>query len=350
MQNSMKSYFRRLAEGYENGWTVSVLAPFLEAAAGVYAASSQGMRGLYETRILPKQRLRFPVVSVGNLTWGGTGKTPLVEYLARKVSDRNRVPLILTRGYSNDEVAQFRRHLPKAVLGVGRNRVQAAQEAAKNQPVDIALLDDGFQHWPVKRDLEILTINGLNPFGNGKLIPRGILREPLSALRRAHAVVVSHSNLAPAEEIRKLRETVRQYAPQALWVESYLEPLFFYRAKNRERVMLDRLQKHKVTTFSAIGSPRSFQLLLASIQIKPVRNFEFTDHHVFSDKELQEIRSVSESARAEEVVTTEKDFYRSPEQLIRALNPLVLATRLRIKSGEEMLMEKIFRLLESGVR
>lgn len=350
MQNAVKSYFRRLAEGYEDGPMSKVLMPVLDVASQAYGSSVQSIRKLYESRIFQQKKFKFPVISVGNLSWGGTGKTPLVEYLAKKIADQHKTPLILTRGYNQDEVVQFRHHIPKALIGVGKNRIQVAEKFARQHQVDVALLDDGLQHWPIARDLEIVAVNALNPFGNGKLIPRGILREPVTSLSRASVIVISHVNLISAKDLKGLRERLQEAAPKALMVESYLEPLFFYRAKNRERVMLNRLENQRVTTFSGIGAPRSFQLLLASLNIKPVRNFEFTDHHVFSDKDLQEIKRVSEAALASDIVTTEKDFYRTSEVITQLLNPLVLATRLRIKSSEEALSERIFRLMEKAVQ
>ncbi|MSR77861.1 MAG: tetraacyldisaccharide 4'-kinase [Candidatus Omnitrophica bacterium] len=345
MSCALRSYFRRLAEGYEHGVASQLLKPVLGIASNVYEELTRQHRRLYDTQVLQRTKLPFPVISVGNITWGGTGKTPFVEYLARKFSDFHKTPLVLTRGYSHDEVAQFKHHLPGVVLGVGKNRTEVAKAMAKQQPVDLAILDDGFQHWPLERDLEIALVNALNPFGNGKVIPQGILREPVTALKRASVVMISHCNLVLPAELKKLREKISEVAPKAFLVESYLEPLFFYRAKNRDRVMLTKLQNHKVTTFSGVGTPISFQKLLSSIQVKPVLNFEFTDHHEFTKKELEEIKKASQVKGLEEIITTEKDFYRCASLMTQVLNPLILATRLRIKSGEEVLNEKLFRLV-----
>lgn len=345
MLSSMRNYFRRLAEGYENGPVSTVLNPVLEVAGKVYGGAAGTVRSLYERKVFPRKKFPFPVLSVGNLTWGGTGKTPLVEYLARRAGERQRTVLILTRGYSHDEVEQMRHHLPRAVIGVGADRVRVAETLSKQHRIDLAILDDGLQHWPIERDIEIIVVNALNPFGNGKLIPRGILREPVTTLKKASIVILSHANLAAPAELQKLKETIKAISPTAAVVESYLEPLFFYRAKKRQRVSIDRLQNQRVTTFSAVGTPRSFHLLLARSHIKPVRNFEFVDHHVFTAGELEEIKKVSRSASADEIITTEKDFYRSPETIANVLDPLVLAARLRISSGEEVLHDRLFRLL-----
>ena len=343
--NSIKNYFRLLAEDQEVGIGAQVLKPIAEGISFFYGGGVSLAHKLYQKGILPRKRLPFPVISIGNLTWGGTGKTPLVEYFARRVIEQRKTPLVLSRGYGMDEIGQLRAHLPDARIGVGKERFQVARGMGQKERIDVAILDDGFQHWKMMRDFEIVTINALNPFGNGKLFPRGILREPREALRRAGGVVLTHVNLVEAEHLSKLRDQIRKLTPQSFLAESYLEPLFFYRARKRIRVSIQQLANRRVATFSAVGSPRSFQLLLKAVGIKPIRNFEFCDHHAFSQKELEEIRQVSEKGEVDDIITTEKDFYRTPEEITKILDPLVLAARLRISTGEEVLTDRIFKLL-----
>src|SRR3989338_10124098 len=170
---SMKTYFRLLAEDRENGVASKILCPFLYAASLGYGSVVETVQKLYERKILSRKRLPYPVISVGNLTWGGTGKTPIVEYLARKVGELNRTPLILSRGYSHDEIEQLRHNLPRAIFGIGRDRVKASRQITQKEKINVAILDDGLQHWPIERDIEIVAVSGLNPFGNEKLVPRG---------------------------------------------------------------------------------------------------------------------------------------------------------------------------------
>ncbi len=346
MSQQTRTYFRRLAEGYETGPGAKALSPLLSVASGFYGAGVGLTRSFYEKGFFKSERFPFPVVSIGNLTWGGTGKTPLVEYVARRISERQKMAVILTRGYGSDETEQYKQNLQRVTIGVGKDRVAVAKDIMKKQPVDIAILDDGMQHWPIKRDFEIVMVNALNPFGNGRLIPRGVLREPISALERASAVVISHSNLVPEKELRELKDKLQKLAPKAFLVEAYLEPLFFYRGRKKARVPLQKLENQKVTTFSGVGSPQSFRLLLSKIKIRAVRNFEFTDHHPFTEKDLKEIKMVSDSASSQEIITTEKDFYRNPELIGEKLNPLVLATRLRMHTGEEEFNRRLMRLID----
>ena len=341
---SVKNYFRLLAEDQENGIAAKFLKPVASGLSYLYGGGVSFLQQFYQRGILPRRRLPFPVISVGNLTWGGTGKTPLVEYLARRVIERRRTPLVLTRGYGRDEIEQMKVHLPSLRIGVGKERYQVAR--GFKDRIDVAILDDGFQHWKMARDIEIVTVNAMNPFGNGKLFPRGILREPREALRRASVIVLTHINLVGPDQLSKLKDQIRILSPSSFIVDSYLEPLFFYRASKRSRVSLQQLMNRKVATFSAVGSPRSFQLLLTRLGIKPVRNFEFCDHHAFTTLELKEILEVSQKSDAvEDVITTEKDFYRNPKEITEIVDPLVLAARLHIASGEEILADRVFRLL-----
>lgn len=344
MEN-LKNYFRLVAEEKCHDTPARIMCPLLACASGLYGLGVRAFRWAYESKLLKRKRLPFPIISVGNLTWGGTGKTPLVEFLARKICAIRKTPLILTRGYNHDEIEEFHHHMPTVIIGVGRDRWRTAQEVAKTKRVDVAILDDGFQHTVLDRDVEILVVNALNPFGNGNLIPRGILREPVSSLRKANVVVLTHVNLVTNETLNKLKEQILRFAPQAQIVESYMEPLFLYRAKNRSRLSLEKMHGKKVATFAAVGTPRSFQLVLQRSGIKPVRNFEFLDHHEYNEKELREIKTVAHGAGAEEIITTEKDFFRSRELIASVLNPFVLAARLRIRTGEELLTDRLLRLL-----
>lgn len=344
----VKNYFRLLAEDKARGIEGKLMVPVIQAASFFYQLGGNINRACYDKGYLKRKKFPVPVVSVGNLTWGGTGKTPLVEYLARKIGERGKSALVLTRGYNHDEVEQFKNHLPKAIIGAGKNRVEIAEKELHEKPVDVIILDDGFQHQPIVRDVEVVTINSLNPFGNEHLIPRGILREPIQHLSKAHLVVLSNTNLLLPAELEKVKEKIYQVHPKAKIVETYLEPLFFYRSSNHSRIPLEKMVGQKVTTFAGLAAPRSFQMTLSRLQMKTVRNFEFMDHHQYTEQELHEIKRVSESASAEIVITTEKDFYRDPVRISKILNPLILATRLRVRSGESYFYESIFRLFEGS--
>ena len=142
----------------------------------------------------------------------------------------------------------------------------------------------------MERDVEIIVVNSLNPFGNGQLLPRGILREPMPVLGRATVVVLTHVNLVTSEQLKQLRTQIQVLAPRSQLVEAYMEPLFLYRAKNRARLSIEKMQNRKTATFAAVGTPRSFQLVLQRSGIKTVRNFEFLDHHEYTETDRGEIK------------------------------------------------------------
>ncbi|MBI4358813.1 MAG: tetraacyldisaccharide 4'-kinase [Candidatus Omnitrophica bacterium] len=335
---TLRSYFRLLAEDRPHvGPWAPFWKPILKVASFVYFLGLQIHRLLYHTGILKQHTLSRPVISVGNVTWGGTGKTPIVEYVARFYLNRRKTPLILARGYGQDESKLLARQLPEAQFGIGKDRLRAAEQVLARRPADVIILDDGFQHWPIKRDLDIAVINVLNPFGNLSLVPRGILREPLKGLRRAAIVVLTDVNLTPRKELEALKVRIRDFSPKVEFIEAYREALFFYRPGSRERLAVNRLEGERVTSFSGIGTPRSFLMLLNLLGIKTVRNFEFTDHHSFTEKELNEILRVKELSESKEVITTEKDYLRCEEPVRRIVKPLVLKSRLRLTTGEGLL-------------
>jgi tetraacyldisaccharide 4'-kinase len=255
--------------------------------------------------------------------------------------------LILTRGYGQDESKELLDKLPEARFGIGKNRFRQAEKALQTQPSDVAIMDDGFQHWALKRDLDIVIVNVLNPFGNHSLLPRGILREPLESLKRVSLIVLNDVNLKSRKEVDALKAEIRAVVPACQFVEAFHEPIYFYRPNSRARVPIERLSGKKVTAFSGIGTPRSFQLLLNQIGVKTVRNFEFGDHYCFSKKDLEEIRQEKELSESSEIMTTEKDYFRSGELISKVFNPLVLKVRIRLFSGETLLHEHLERLLNT---
>lgn len=344
---TVKNYFKSIIEGRRNDADVSFWKPLLSFASAVYKTAVEMRKSFYAKQIVKPKALQIPVISIGNITWGGVGKTPLTQYISRFYLDQKKTPLILTRGYGRDETREFQIKVPEALLGVGKNRFEIASHLLKEHKADAAILDDGFQHYQLARDLDIVVMNVLNPFGNEKLIPRGILREPLEALDRAHMVVFNDVNLIPRKSFELIRDRVKQLAPRAELIEAQHEPLYFYWAKSKARMDLNKLSGKPVTTFSGVGTPRSFQLLLNYLGVKTVRNFEFCDHHPFTEKELQEVQEVKQTSQSEFVITTEKDLLRKEDSITKILDPLVLKIAMRITVGESILQDRLRRVLRS---
>ncbi|MBI4373066.1 MAG: tetraacyldisaccharide 4'-kinase [Candidatus Omnitrophica bacterium] len=341
---TLRNYFRLLAEDRacvsHSAW---FWKPILNLIAVFYGLVLSIRRSFYGVGLFKQHAFKYPVISIGNITWGGTGKTPLVEYVARFFLNRNNIPLILARGYGQDESKLLSRQLQDAKFGIGADRFLAGEKALAAHPADVIILDDGFQHWRIKRNLDIVVMNVLNPFGNFSLIPRGILREPLSSLKRASIIVLTDVNLSSRKELEEIKTKVRKIAPKIEFVEAYREALYFYRPGSRERIQANRLQGMRVTSFSGIGTPRSFQMLLNQLNLKTIRNFEFSDHHHYSERELKEILRAKETSESEEMITTEKDFFRSEELMKRIVKPLILKVRLHLANGEGLLHQYLGR-------
>ncbi len=342
----LKTYFRLLAQDRLHGglWNW-MLNPCLAGASFFYRIGMYFHKGWYEKGFGKRRKFQIPVVSVGNITWGGTGKTPLVEHLGHFFIEQKKTPLILGRGYGNDENKELVEKIPSALFGFGPDRFTEGQKVLKENPAHVIILDDGFQHWALERNLDLITVSAINPFGNGHLIPRGILREPIQSLKRASIVLLTDVNLVPRKDVDELKEKIRVVAPHIAFMEAHHEPLFFYRPQTKERVSLNRMTGARVTCFSGIGTPRSFQMLINLLGLRTIRTFEFCDHHEYADAELLEIKSMKESSGSEEVITTEKDFFRCSKSIAQIVRPLVLKVRLCISSGEDILHERLRKLV-----
>ena len=342
---TLKNYFRLIAEGRNKGWEMAFWKPILNFGSWCYEFVANSRRSDYENGRKKSNTLPIPTISIGNITWGGVGKTPLTMYISRFLLNEHKTPLILTRGYGSDETKEYTEEIPQAILGIGKDRYKVATEILSKQKPHVAILDDGFQHWQLTRSLNIVVMNALNPFGNHRVIPSGILRERPEALKRADLIVFSDVNLVPRKALDEIKARVKTFAPQAEFVEAQREPLYFYWAKSKEKMELNRLKGKRVTTFSGVGTPRSFQLLMSSLGLKTVRNFEFCDHHPFSESELREIAEVRLSSQSDYLITTEKDYLRKEQMIADILNPLILKTALRITIGDSILKDRIRRLL-----
>ncbi len=272
-----------------------------------------------------ERRLDFPVISVGNLSMGGTGKTPCVLHLAGLLRDAGHAPAILTRGYgrhalagdlavapgarvsveeSGDEPQIFVRS-GLAAVGIGADRARVAALLLERFPADVFLLDDGFQHVRLARDLDIVLIDALDPFGGGYVFPLGRLREPISSLSRAGAIVITRSqfsDLAPAIE-----NAVRQANPNVPVFRAGIEPEAWVDAATGASYPLVRPPFRTAGAFCGLGNPQSFRRTLERLGVELTAWFEFDDHHRYRPGELRSMAHQAGAADSTALVTTEKD-------------------------------------------
>jgi len=325
---------------------------------------------LYHQRIFRNQPLGVPVVVVGNLTVGGTGKTPIVEKFARSLALRGRHVAILSRGYKSraepahrrlwrwishgedpppkvvsdgqnvlldsaeagDEPFMLARNLPGVVVLVAKNRVKAGQYAIRKFGSDILLLDDGFQYLSLRGQLNLLLVDKTNPFGNQHLLPRGILREPVRHLRRASYVFITKSD---GQTDGELRATIRQHHPEVEVIECAHRPTYLQSINNGgQRRPLEDLRGRRVAAFSGIAMPESFEKILRQLGAQIVHNKRFLDHHRFTPEELERFCQKASSAHADFIITTEKDAVRLPPDLAPPVPLYYLRLEIEILSGD----------------
>jgi tetraacyldisaccharide 4'-kinase len=309
----------------------SLLAPL----SPVYAAIADIRVWGYRKGILRRQRLNKPVISVGNLTAGGTGKTPTVLWIAEKLIQEGQHVAILTRGYKGRSLRAFEggeswttstkgiqsdeamllggRLGQNARIGVGADRYANGRKL--ESWADCFVLDDGFQHLQLSRDVNVLLIDFTDPFGGGQLLPAGNLREPKSGLARADVVVITRTNHAPA-----LESVIRRYTAA---------PIFYETTRMRDGLMAFRrsnagphgssLNESEFFAFCGIGNPRAFFADLRLWGFKVVGEAAFRDHHRFSQEDADYIERKAKSAGAEALVCTEKDIFNLSDVQFRLL-------------------------------
>lgn len=298
------------------------------------------------------RRVSAPVISVGNLTVGGTGKTPLVAWLAQMLTAEGRRVALVSRGYGaasagepNDEARELADRLPDVPHVQNRDRVAAARVALDEHHADVLVLDDAFQHRRLHRDLDIVLLDALDPFGGEHLLPRGLLREPMTSLRRADVVVLTRSDLVEPTRREAIHETAARFAPQALWVEAMVRPTaLLWRGNDDDersliqRLPLETLSGRRVAAFCALGNPAGFRRTLegAGLQVAAFR--EFPDHHRYSDADLRQLDEWAAAQRdVEAVICTHKDWVKFDRKSIGPLPVYALSIELAWRLGEESL-------------
>jgi tetraacyldisaccharide 4'-kinase len=332
------------------------LAPFSILYGGVIA-----LRNLYYDRIRAASRAAsVPVVSIGNLTVGGTGKTPLTIELVRRLVAAGARPAILTRGYgaaggeTADEVLEFRLVLPDVPVIVNPDRVAGAATAQREYDTDCLVLDDGFQHRRLRRDLDVVLIDALDPWGGGWLLPAGRLREPLRSLRRAEWIVITRSNQADAPALQNIVVTLSRYATDVPVTCADVEADALVALDGRRRPLAS-LVGVRVLPVCGLGNPTTFLQLVAQTQARLCEPLVFPDHHRYSLADVAAIAATAGQRGAKCVVTTRKDWVKlqrlwsAAADAAKDVELLRLDTRLELVDPQGAFDARLRRLLERRV-
>lgn len=328
------------------GVLADILRIFLVFLSVIYSLAIRFISALYKFGLLKTYHPLCKVISIGNITWGGTGKTPLVEKIASYLNHRGCKIAVLSRGYSlnaslTDEPQYLQDNLGVPVL-VGRDRIKNAKLASKQYQIQAIILDDGFQHWRLGRDLDIVCIDTTNPFGSGWVLPRGILREPLASLRRADIFFLTKTDLG-RDNLAMLKDKLREINPQALIVESIYEALYLRRLNDAAlKINTDELRGKRVGLLAGIADPAYFEYMVHRLGINPVLKFYYPDHYAYQKKDLDKISCDYTTHNIDTIITTPKDASRLSGQPI-SLKPqtLVLYIEVRITKNESEFFSRL---------
>ncbi len=371
-------------------WFEAIEAPFLEVIfeqrrskkAALARSILFGLSKIYQfglmihrffiqARLVRDSTLGIQVIAIGNLTFGGTGKTPVVEKFARELQSQGRTVAILSRGYrsrpqpmgemllnkllfredstpprivsdgrnllldsdaAGDEPYMLASNLKDVVVLVDKNRVKSGRYAIEHYGCDTLLLDDGFQYWRLAgRRQDVVLVDCQQPFGNEHLFPRGTLREPPSHLARANVIFITKSD----GNTGVLRERITLYNSAASIIECVHAPLYFEDVFTGERKDLDFIRGMRVASLSGIAQPESFEQSLVKLCRELVYSKRFADHHRFSQQEILNAINRSKKRQAEVIITTQKDAVRFPKLDRRDLPIYFMRVEIKILSGAE---------------
>lgn len=374
----LESYLVRLiqekGDDLDQPFGINMLLGVLKGMSFLFAAAVGVRYFLYRTGLLRRFPLGVQVISIGNVTAGGTGKTPVTEIFARTLAAEGRKVAILSRGYRRKEAPWWRRmftqviepplvvsdgrhvlldsatggdepymlasNLPGVAVVVDRNRVKAGSYAVKRLGCDTIILDDGFQYQKLKHSIEVVLVDSSNPFGNGNMLPRGILREPVRHLDRADIIFLTKCR----GDVASVKEEIRQHNKTAEIVECNHAPKSLKDVWSREKFPLEWLRGKTVCTLAGIASPKGFEDSLRRLGAKVVWCERYADHHRYDSSEVLYALNRTADMGADALITTEKDAVRFPRFETSPVKCLYLRVAIEILSGADSFDSVINRI------
>jgi tetraacyldisaccharide 4'-kinase len=343
--------FRALVSGDRRGPVASLARAGLRVLEVPYSLAVRWRNHRYDTGRAPIERVDVPVISVGNLTLGGTGKTPTVEWLANWFAARGIKGALVSRGYGarpgrpNDEALELAQKLPDVPHVQDADRVRGARRAIAEFGAELILLDDAFQHRRIARDLDIVLVDALAPDGFGHVFPRGMLREPLSGWSRADVVILTRAELVDTARRAAIRELVRRHAPRAVWAEATHAPQALQSTAGAAEP-LATLANQPIAAFCGIGNPAGFHQALANCGFCLLASRELPDHFAYEDADLAELAGWSDALDVAAVVCTGKDLVKVADRWPGKKPLRALTIRLEILTGRPELEARLQPIAE----
>ncbi len=313
MNESFEHSYVRGMQGEPRSLSIRLALIAAACAEPAYVAAMRMRNAMYDHGILHAHPLGKPAISVGNITTGGTGKTPVTLWLTRRLSEEGRKPAVLMRGYkrgadgTSDEQLLLQSALPGIPVVANPDRIAGAAAALQSHPrTDLFILDDAMQHRRAQRDFELVLINAANPFGHGRVFPRGLLREPLAGLTRAGAFLMTHASEVDPDGLEKIESAVRRHSAAPIFhADHVIDALMDADGRSESREIL---MNKPVFAFCGIGNPASFFAQLRESGGKLAGSAALPDHHEYTSPDLANIQKTAGAAGAQLLITTEKDW------------------------------------------
>jgi tetraacyldisaccharide 4'-kinase len=358
----LRRYLEKIIDGSKKGKMAAVIRFILFLLSVLYSQLAKIRSVLYKNNILKKKEAEVPVISIGNITTGGTGKTPFTAFLAEELKSDYKIAII-SRGYgasedveepflikdkeqlyagaaeAGDELFMLARRNDKLIFIRSANRYQGTKLAV-DRGADLILLDDGFQHYQLKRNADIVLIDAEEPFSNNKVLPAGLLREPFAALKRADLFLLNRCENVDFSRVKELKNSLNTLSPLnegVFCAETRLESCLSVASRKQEN--LDFLKEKKVFAFSGIGSPDAFKKSIESAGAKVVSYRIFKDHYNYQKEDLLTLLDQYSASQADLILTTEKDAVKLFDfaEMIGELPFYYLKISLAIENREELL-------------
>lgn len=322
--------YREIVSGEARGVTASAARAGLTALEAIYAPAVALRNCWYDFVPGAARLVDVPVISIGNVTMGGTGKTPLTAAIVQRAVSRDVQTAIISRGYHakpgelNDEGKELTTRIPNCVYVQNPKRAQAAaalcalEESSRPQ---LIVLDDGFQHRRLARQLDIVLVDALNPFGYNRIFPRGFLRESLCSLRRAHCVVITRADRVEESDLKPIEEKILSYNRNLVLVRACHRPGILRRLSGQTEP-LSTVARKRVLAFCGLGNPDGFRQTVESLNCNIVEFKAYPDHHLYNASDEKEITALAEQVQADAVVCTMKDFVKLSPALTKLSIPV----------------------------
>ncbi|MBF0484227.1 MAG: tetraacyldisaccharide 4'-kinase [Candidatus Omnitrophica bacterium] len=353
MDERIKLQFWAIMRGEKRGIGPSIVVLILFGFSGLYGLFIWVRNLLFTIKVLSAQKFSIPVISVGNIVVGGAGKTPIVIWLLELLKEKGLKAVVLTRGYMDndptgkklfsDEAEVIKQMVPDAQVVVGAERFKCGQEYLKTNKADVFILDDGFQHRQINRDLDLVAVDATNPWGNGSLLPSGLLREPISSLKRAQVVILTKTDLMEKDSADAFK-SVENVNSEMLICRGVHKPVGFFDVRAGTWHKEDLIDGKIVGYFCSIADPRSFKRTLEHLGACVLKGFDFIDHHSYVDEDFKNINTGCNVEKIKILVTTRKDAVKIGAYLkflASDIQILVLDIRFNIPEGKEQLVARI---------